>query len=46
MYSFWPVLGLRCYTQAFSSCSELGLLFTVVGRLLIAVVSLAVEHKL
>ena len=43
---FLAVLGLRCYTQAFSSCSELGLLFTVVGRLLIAVVSLAVEHKL
>ena len=24
MYSFWPVLGLRCYTQAFSSSSDQG----------------------
>ena len=38
-------LGLRCCTQAFSSCSELGLLFVAVCGLLIAVVSLAVEHR-
>ena len=27
IYLFWPVLGLRCYPQAFSSCGEPGLLF-------------------
>ena len=37
-------LGLRCCTQAFSSCGEQGLLFVVVHRLLIAVASLVVEH--
>ena len=39
-------LGLRCCAQAFSSCSELGLLFVVVRRLLIAVASPVVEHRL
>ena len=34
------MLGLRCCTQAFSSCGERGLLFIVVHRLLVAVVSL------
>ena len=32
-------LGLRCCAWAFSSCSERGLLFVVVHRLLIAVAS-------
>ena len=39
-------LGLRCCAQAFSSCGEWGLLFAVVCGLLIAVASLAVEHRL
>ena len=40
------VLGLHCCAAGFfSSCGEQGLLFTVL-RLLIAVVSLAVEHGL
>ena len=34
------VLGLRCCARAFSSCSELGLPFVAVPRLLIAVASL------
>ena len=34
------VLGLRCCTGAFSSCSKRGLLFVVVRVLLIAVASL------
>ena len=33
------MLGLRCCMRAFSSCSERGLLFIVVHRLLIAVAS-------
>ena len=43
---FLAALGLRCCTQAFSSCSEKGLLFVVVRGLLIAVASLVVEHGL
>ena len=43
---FLAVLGLRCYGQAFSSCSERGLLFVAVHGLLIAVASLVVEHGL
>ena len=39
-------LGLHCCTQAFSSCSEWGLLFVVVRGLLIAVASLVEEHGL
>ena len=39
-------LGLHCCTWAFSSCSEQGLLFVAVCRLLVAVASLAVEHRL
>ena len=38
------VLGLCCCVQAFSRCSEQGLLFVVVHRLLIAVASLVVGH--
>ena len=44
-FFFLATLGLRCCAQAFSSCSERGLLFVLV-RGLIAVVSLAAEHRL
>ena len=44
IYFFLAVLGLRCCTQAFSSCGERGLLFVAVRVLLIVVVSLVVEH--
>ena len=40
------VLGLRYCTQAFSHCSESGLLFVAVCGLLVAVISLVAEHKL
>ena len=43
---FLAALDLRCCVQAFSSCGERGLLFVVVCRLLIAVASLAAEHRL
>ena len=43
---FLAVLGLRCCSWAFSSCSERGLLFVAVHRLLIAVASLVAEHGL
>ena len=46
IYLILAVLGLRCCTQAFSSCGERGLLFLAVHRLLIAVASLVVEHGL
>ena len=46
IYLFLAALGLRCCTRAFSSCGEWGLLFVVVCRLLIAVASLVVEHRL
>ena len=46
VYLFLAALGLRCCTQAFSSCSQRGLLFVAVRRLLIAVASLVVEHRL
>ena len=39
-------LGLRCCTQAFSSCGERGLLFVAVHGLLVAVASLVAEHGL
>ena len=39
-------LGLGCYVQAFSSCSEQGLLFRAVWRLLIEVASLVVDQRL
>ena len=41
---FMAALGLCCCTRAFFSCSEQGLLFAVVRRLLIAVASLVAEH--
>ena len=37
-------LGLPCCTQAFSSCREWGLLFVMVPRLPIAMISLVEEH--
>ena len=44
---FLAALGLCCCAWAFSSCSEWGLLFVVeLLRLLIAVASLAAEHRL
>ena len=46
IYLFLAALGLRCYTRAFSSCSERGLLFVAVHGLLIVVASLVAEHGL
>ena len=46
LFLFLAVLGLRRCTRAFSSCSEQGLLFVVVGGLLIAAASLVAEHGL
>ena len=45
IYLFLAALGLRCCTQAFSSCGEQGLLFVVVRRVFIAVAFVA-EHGL
>ena len=42
---FLAALGLRCCARAFSSCSEQGLLFVAVHRLLIVVASLVAEHE-
>ena len=38
-------LGLHCCMQAFLSCSEWGLLFIALSRLLIVVFFLVMEHK-
>ena len=46
IYLFLAALGLHYGTQAFSSCSEWGLLFAAVCGLLIAVASLVAEHGL
>ena len=46
IYLFLAALGLRCCTQAFSSCGEQELLFVAVRGLLTAVASLVVEHRL
>ena len=40
------MLFLHCFAGSFSSCSKLGLLFTVVLGLLIVVAFLAAEHRL
>ena len=40
------VVVLHCIAQILSGCSEWGLLFIAVHRLLIAMASLAVEHRL
>ena len=44
IYLYLAALGLRCCTQAFSSCGEWRLLFTAVRGLLIAVASCVAEH--
>ena len=46
IYLFLAALGLCCCVQAFSSCSEWGLLFVVVRGLLIVVASFVAEHGL
>ena len=46
MYIFIAVLGLCCCLQTFSSCSDQGLLFVEVRRLLIVVASLVAEQGL
>ena len=46
IYLFLAALGPPCCARAFSSCSEWGLLFVAVRRLLIVVASLVVEHRL
>ena len=46
IYLFLAALGLRCHVQAFSSCSERGLLFVGVHGLPIEVASLVAEHRL
>ena len=46
IYLFLAALGLRCCTQAFSSCGERGLLFVAVRGLLIVLASLVAEHGL
>ena len=43
IYLFLASLGLHCCTWAFSSCSEWGLLFIAMHRLLITVASLVAE---
>ena len=43
IYLFMAVLGLRCCTQAFSSCGKRGLLFVAMCN---AVASLVVGHGL
>ena len=46
IYLFLAALGLHHCTWAFSSCNEWVLLFVAVCRLLMAVASLVVEHRL
>ena len=46
LFLFLAVLGICCCAQAFSSCSEWGLLFVAVFGLPIAVASLVAEHGL
>ena len=43
---FLVVLSLHYFAQALSSCSEQGIFFTGVRRLLTGVSSLVVEHRL
>ena len=45
-FFFLAALVLRCWSWAFSSCGEQGLLFLAVHGLLIAVASLVAEHSL
>ena len=46
IYFIFGCTGLHCYAQAFSSCSEWGLLFAAIWELLIAVASLVEKHGL
>ena len=46
IYLFLAALSFHCFARAFSSCSEQGLLFTEVRRLLNAVTSLVAEPRL
>ena len=46
IYLFMAALGLRCCTQAFSSCGELGLLFVVVAGFSWRWLPLVAEHGL
>ena len=46
IYLFLAVFDVCCCAQALSICSEWQLLFVAVRELLIAVVSLVVEHRL
>ena len=46
IYLFLAVLGLRCCSQAFSSCGKQGLLFIAARGFLIAVASLVAVHGL
>ena len=46
IHLFLAALGLCCCAQAFSSCSERGLLFIAVRGLLFVVASVVVEHRL
>ena len=45
LFVYLAAPGLCCYTQAFSSFGEPGLLFLAAHRLLIAAASLVVEHR-
>ena len=45
-YLFLSVLGLHRCTQAFSSCSEQGLLLVALHRLLTVVASVVTKHML
>ena len=46
IYYLLAVLGLRCCTQGFSSCSKWRLLFSVMPELLTAVASLVAKRGL
>ena len=46
LFIYLAMLGLCHYMKASSSFGELGLLFLAVHRLLIAVASLVLEHRL
>ena len=45
VFSFLVELGLRCWVQSFSSCGEQELLFLGVRGLLVAVASVAADHR-
>lgn len=45
-FFFLAALGLRCFGQPFSICSNLGVLFVAVCGLLIVLASSVAEHRL